>query len=288
MKLLSTLSILNTYRILCVACTLLWSTLSTAAPPNLMLANSYHNEIDLTQYWVSEKLDGVRAYWDGAQLVSRQGTVFAAPDWFIAQLPPEPLDGELWMGRGQFEPTSAAVRRLTPQDDEWRIIRLMVFDMPQVGGDFDQRLQHMRALFATLNPIDTPNLALIEQEKLPNQTILMQRLDTVVRAGGEGLMLHLGSAPYRGLRSDDLLKLKPFDDAEATVLAHIAGQGKYRGMLGALLMQTDAGVQFKIGTGLSDAQRRNPPPIGTVITYRYRGVTVNGVPRFASFMRVRN
>ena len=281
-------SIQRAYQILCLVCALCYSVVTTAAAPSLMLANSYHEDTHIPDYWVSEKLDGVRAYWDGAQLISRQGTVFAVPDWFKAQLPSEPLDGELWMGRGQFEATSAAVRRLTPQDDEWRKIRLMVFDMPQVGGDFDQRLEYMRALFATFNPIDTPNLALIEQEKLPNQKILMQRLDAVVRAGGEGLMLHLGSAPYRGLRSDDLLKLKPFDDAEATVLAHIAGQGKYRGMLGALLVQTDAGVQFKIGTGLSDAQRRAPPAVGTLITYRYRGVTVNGVPRFASFMRVRN
>ncbi len=280
-------SIQRVYQILCLVCTLCWSVVSTAAAPSLMLANSYYEDIHIPDYWVSEKLDGVRAYWDGAQLISRQGTVFAVPDWLKAQLPSEPLDGELWMGRGQFEATSAAVRRLKPQDDEWRKIRLMVFDMPQVGGDFDQRLQYMRALFATFNPIDTPNLALIEQEKLPNQKILMQRLDAVVRAGGEGLMLHLGRAPYRGVRSDDLLKLKRFEDAEATVLAHIAGTGKYQGMMGALLVQTSAGVQFKIGTGFSDAERRNPPPIGSQITYRYRSMTSKGVPRFASFMRVR-
>jgi DNA ligase-1 len=176
------------------------------------------------------------------------------------------------------------VRKTTPVDSEWRGIRFMVFDMPAQAGDFNQRLQQLRALFAHTH---SPYIAMVAQEKLPNQKALMARLDQVVNAGGEGLMLHLGSAPYRGVRSDDLLKLKRFEDAEATVLAHIAGTGKYQGMMGALLVQTSAGVQFKIGTGFSDAERRNPPPIGSQITYRYRSVTSKGVPRFASFMRVR-
>ncbi len=264
--------------LLCAAM-LAWGT-----TPNLMLANSYHEDINLSDYWVSEKLDGVRAYWDGTQLISRQGNVFAVPAWFSAEFPNVSLDGELWMGRGTFDALSGAVRKTTPVDSEWRGIRFMVFDMPAQAGDFNQRLQQLRALFAHTH---SPYIAMVAQEKLPNQKALMARLDQVVNAGGEGLMLHLGSAPYRGVRSDDLLKLKRFEDAEATVLAHIAGTGKYQGMMGALLVQTSAGVQFKIGTGFSDAERRNPPPIGSQITYRYRSVTSKGVPRFASFMRVR-
>ena len=264
--------------LLCAAM-LAWGT-----TPNLMLANSYHEDINLSDCWVSEKLDGVRAYWDGTQLISRQGNVFAVPAWFSAEFPNVSLDGELWMGRGTFDALSGAVRKTTPVDSEWRGIRFMVFDMPAQAGDFNQRLQQLRALFAHTH---SPYIAMVAQEKLPNQKALMARLDQVVNAGGEGLMLHLGSAPYRGVRSDDLLKLKRFEDAEATVLAHIAGTGKYQGMMGALLVQTSAGVQFKIGTGFSDAERRNPPPIGSQITYRYRSVTSKGVPRFASFMRVR-
>jgi len=254
------------------------------ATPKLMLANSYHEDINVTDYWVSEKLDGVRAYWNGTQLISRQGNVFAAPDWFTADFPKIPLDGELWMGRGTFETLSGAVRKTTPVDSEWRAIRLMVFDMPEQAGDFNQRLETLRRMFAQKH---SPYITLVAQEKLPSQKALMARLDEVVNAGGEGLMLHLGSAPYRGVRSDDLLKLKRFEDAEATVLAHIAGTGKYQGAMGALLVQNSAGVQFKIGTGFSDAQRKNPPPIGSQITYRYRSITNKGVPRFASFMRVR-
>ena len=271
-------------RMMCAGYLLCAAMLAWGATPNLMLANSYRADINLSEYWVSEKLDGVRAYWDGTQLISRQGNVIAVPAWFSAEFPSVPLDGELWMGRGTFEALSGAVRKTTPVDSEWRGIRFMVFDMPEQAGDFNQRLQQLRALFAHTH---SPYITMVAQEKLPNQKALMARLDQVVNAGGEGLMLHLGSAPYRGVRSDDLLKLKRFEDAEATVLAHIAGTGKYQGMMGALLVQTSAGVQFKIGTGFSDAQRRNPPPIGSQITYRYRSVTGKGVPRFASFMRVR-
>lgn len=267
-----------------LCCLMCFMPMTWGATPKLMLANSYHEDINVTDYWVSEKLDGVRAYWNGTQLISRQGNVFAAPDWFTADFPKIPLDGELWMGRGTFETLSGAVRKTTPVDSEWRAIRLMVFDMPEQAGDFNQRLETLRRMFAQKH---SPYITLVAQEKLPSQKALMARLDEVVNAGGEGLMLHLGSAPYRGVRSDDLLKLKRFEDAEATVLAHIAGTGKYQGMMGALLVQTSAGVQFKIGTGFSDAQRKNPPPIGSQITYRYRSITNKGVPRFASFMRVR-
>ncbi len=271
-------------RMVWLCCLMCFMPMTWGATPKLMLANSYHEDINVTDYWVSEKLDGVRAYWNGTQLISRQGNVFAAPDWFTADFPKIPLDGELWMGRGTFETLSGAVRKTTPVDSEWRAIRLMVFDMPEQAGDFNQRLETLRRMFAQKH---SPYITLVAQEKLPSQKALMARLDEVVNAGGEGLMLHLGSAPYRGVRSDDLLKLKRFEDAEATVLAHIAGTGKYQGMMGALLVQTSAGVQFKIGTGFSDAQRKNPPPIGSDITYRYRSITSKGVPRFASFMRIR-
>ena len=271
-------------RMVWLCCLMCFMPMTWGATPKLMLANSYHEDINVTDYWVSEKLDGVRAYWNGTQLISRQGNVFAAPDWFTADFPKIPLDGELWMGRGTFETLSGAVRKTTPVDSEWRAIRLMVFDMPEQAGDFNQRLETLRRMFAQKH---SPYITLVAQEKLPSQKALMARLDEVVNAGGEGLMLHLGSAPYRGVRSDDLLKLKRFEDAEATVLAHIAGTGKYQGAMGALLVQNSAGVQFKIGTGFSDAQRKNPPPIGSQITYRSRSITNKGVPRFASFMRVR-
>lgn len=256
-----------------------------APPPELLSAKIYSGESRLDDYWVSEKLDGVRAYWSGKHLISRQGNTFNAPPWFTAKFPAIPLDGELWMGRGTFEQVSGCVRQVSPNDSQWRKIRYMVFDMPVPEYTFDQRLQQLEKL---VNNLEIPHLQLVRQFKVSSQAVLMRELDSVVNQGGEGLMLHRGASLYFGGRSDDLLKLKTSEDAEAVVIAHLPGKGKYQGMMGALLVETPEGLRFKIGTGFSDALRANPPPPGALITYKYFGRTINNIPRFASFLRVRH
>ncbi len=258
---------------------------ATITKPALMLAKPYRSEIELHEYWVSEKLDGVRAYWNGSQLISRQGNTFTAPQWFTADFPTTPLDGELWMGRNRFAEVSGAVRRHVPDSEQWQRIRFMVFDLPAEPGDFNLRLQALRKLVNTLN---SPYIALVKQHKVNDEAALMRELDHVTTGGGEGLMLHLGSAPYRGIRSNDLLKLKRFSDAEAVVIGYLPGKGKYNGMLGALIVKTPEGRKFKIGSGFSDEQRRHPPAIGSTVSYKYQGTTASGLPRFASFFRERN
>lgn len=252
------------------------------APP-LLLANVY-DDVDLSEYWVSEKLDGVRAYWDGTRLVSRRGNVLNAPAWFSAGFPEVSLDGELWMGRNTFEALSAAVRRHNPDVEEWRKIRYMVFDLPAESESFNHRLAKLRSI---VGECASPYLALVGQVRVGSRVELQQRLRMVVSAGGEGLMLHKGSSLYRSGRSDDLLKLKHYQDAEARVIGYIPGKGKFEGMLGSLLVELPDGRRFRIGTGFSDAERREPPRLGSLVTYRYHGLTSNGLPRFASFMRVR-
>jgi DNA ligase-1 len=254
-----------------------------AAPP-LLLANVLRPDIDPSRYLVSEKYDGVRAIWDGRLLRFRSGREVHAPRWFLEKLPPEPLDGELWLGRGRFEDLSALVRRTEPQDEEWRQLRYMVFELPEAPGPFSERARRLREIVAAAR---WPQLVAVEQAPIPDRAWLQARLDAVVREGAEGLMLHLADAPYSTGRSDVLLKLKPLLDTEAVVVAHVAGKGKFAGMLGALKVETPEGKRFVIGTGFSDAVRRNPPPVGTTITYTYRGVTKNGLPRFASYLRVR-
>ena len=256
----------------------------TGAPP-LLLANVYREDVALDRYWVSEKLDGVRAYWDGERLRSRKGNPINAPPWFVAHFPRVPLDGELWMGRGAFERLSGAVRRQRPDDAQWREIRFMVFDLPSSPATFDRRLQRLRVMFET---VASPYVALVEQFRVSGRAELMERLDRVVAGGGEGLMLHKGSSLYAAGRSDDLLKLKTHEDAEAVVIGHLPGKGRLTGMLGALLVETPEGLRFRLGTGFSDEERRNPPPLGATVTYRHHGRTRNGVPRFASFLRIRD
>jgi DNA ligase-1 len=255
-------------------------------PPAMLLANVISDDIDITQYLVSEKYDGVRAQWDGKVLRFRGGGVVNAPAWFIAKLPADmPLDGELWIARGQFEAVSGATRKQSPVDAEWQRINYLVFEAPNMAGTFAERVARLRERITEIN---WPQLKLIEQSRVTDRKALKRKLDQVVKLGGEGLMVHLADAVYVTGRSNVLLKLKPHLDTEAVVVAHVPGRGKYAGMLGALEVKTPDGVVFKIGTGFTDAQRKNPPAIGATITYTYRDVTKNGVPRFASFLRVRD
>ena len=255
-----------------------------AQPPALQLAKVYQPGMPLDGYWVSEKLDGVRAYWDGAQLWSKGGNRIAAPEWFTRGYPDQAMEGELWMGRGRFAEVSAAVHRLRPQAQEWRQIRLMLFDLPESRQPFAVRVQEMRALVAASSSY---TLEMITQTPATDHDRLMQQLDKVMARGGEGLMLHHGDSVYHAGRSDAVLKVKRYQDAEARVIGHVGGQGKFAGMLGALQVETDDGRRFRLGTGFSDAERRDPPPIGSTVTFKYYGLTATGLPRFASFLRVR-
>lgn len=256
-----------------------------AAAPPLMLAGQWRDGPDVSRYWVSEKLDGVRARWDGQALWTRGGHRIEPPPGFTRGWPAQPLDGELWGGRGRFEHASAIVRMHPPDEAGWRGLRLMVFDLPGHAGTFDQRLAALRALVARTA---APSLELIPQRRIADTAALHHHLSATVAAGGEGLMLHHQDNYYTAGRSDGLLKLKPWDDAEARVIAHLPGKGKYAGLLGALMVERADGARFRIGSGFKDAQRMAPPPVGSLVTYRYNGLTTNGLPRFARFLRVRD
>lgn len=259
-----------------------WS--AAAAAPSPMLASQWRDGPDVSRYWVSEKLDGVRARWDGHALWTRAGNRVDAPDGFTRGWPRQPLDGELWAGRGRFEHASSTVRRYPPDAAAWRSLRLMVFDLPAHPGTFDQRLAALRVLFERTA---SPTLELIPQQRIADTRALRRQLEATVAAGGEGLMLHHQDNRYIAGRSAGLLKLKPWNDADARVVAHLPGKGRYAGMLGALLVERADGVRFRIGSGFKDAQRMAPPAIGSLVTYRYTGLTANGLPRFARFLRVR-
>lgn len=261
---------------------------SPAQPPALMLAQVHTSRHPLAGVWVSEKYDGVRGYWDGQQLRTRGGHALAAPAWFTAGWPAQPLDGELWAGRGRFAQAVATVRDQRPDEAAWRALRYMVFDLPAHGGVFDERLP---VLQATVLQIAQPWVQAVVHTPATDAKALQRQLDATVRAGGEGLMLHQGNTRYTPQRTDGLRKLKPHADAEARVLAHVPGQGKHAGHMGALWVELAAqegrpAQRFKLGTGFSDAERAAPPPVGSWVTYRYRGHTAQGVPRFASFVRL--
>lgn len=256
-----------------------------AAPPRVMLPTVYKAGIAVDQYWVSEKLDGVRGRWDGHHLWTRSGQAIDLPTWFTAGWPTLPMDGELWVARGRFEQVSDTVRAQYAGDKAWRVMHFMVFDLPADPGRFESRVRHMRTLLANTG---IAWLRPIPQFRVHDAATLDARLEAIAAAGGEGLVLHHRDARYHAGRSEDLLKYKPYDDAEARVVAHSAGRGKYTGMLGALIVQRPDGLRFRIGSGFTDAQRADPPAVGSHVTYRYNGLTANGVPRFARFLHVRH
>ena len=253
------------------------------APP-LMLAEVYRPGLPLADYWVSEKYDGVRGYWDGKQLWTRGGERIAAPAWFTAALPALPMDGELWAGRGRFAHAVSTVRAEKPVDAAWREIRFMVFDLPTSPGDFTTRLAALRKLL----PItEAPWIVAVPQLRATTHEELQALLDKTVRMGGEGLMLHRGGSLYRAERNADLVKVKPFEDADARVVSYVPGRGKHAARMGALWVETEDGKRFKLGSGFSDAEREKPPAIGSWVSYRFNGTTSNGLPRFARFLRER-
>lgn len=263
---------------------LLIASATHASPPPIQLASKYHQDIVIDQYWVSEKLDGVRGYWDGERLLSKQGNRFNPPSWFSAGFPDYPIDGELWIARNTFAQVSGIVRQKHADESEWRGITFMIFDLPNHTGTFSERIQAMQQLAKQVN---SPYLTMIPQQKVTSHQALHKKLDEIIAGGGEGLMLHHQDAYYQVKRSEDLMKLKRYDDDEAIVLAHLPGKGKHLGRMGALLVKNNAGQVFKIGTGFTDQEREAPPAIGSTITYQYIGHTKNGLPRFASYLRIR-
>lgn len=257
--------------------------LSQANVNDIQLAVEQRAEAPISEYLISEKLDGVRGYWDGKHLFTRSGRLISSPPWFTHGFPDYTLDGELWMGRGTFEQISSLIRSKHPSQERWREVKFMVFDLPSHSQMFAERYAIARSELATRSPY----LSVVEQKQFDTVQALDIWFNRVIDEGGEGLMLHHNQSLYLSGRNRDVIKLKPLYDAEARVVAHQEGKGKFHGMLGALVVETPSGIRFKLGTGFTVNERRHPPKVGAMVTYQYSGLTQKGTPRFASFLRVR-
>lgn len=250
--------------------------LGSISDPSVLSKNS-------AQFLLSEKLDGVRAYWNGEQLYFRSGRVINAPAWFTAGFPKHELDGELWMGRASFEQLSAIVRRQTPVDEQWRQVHYCLFESPHAPGTFQARIAQ---LTAEASQLQIPWLRVISQEPVSSFDQIQTKLRELVAKKAEGVVLHRADAPFESGRSAHAYKLKPQLDAEAKVVGFQPGKGKYQDRMGALLLETKEGKRFKLGTGFDDETRLHPPPLASWVTYRYRDLTSTGLPKFASYLRV--
>lgn len=251
--------------------------------PPILLAHPWTPDVDPTGWWMSEKLDGVRAYWNGKDFISRQGNTYLAPEWFKEGLPKYPVDGELWMARQKFQETLSVVRSFDAGDDAWKKITYMIFDVPDSTAPFEIRKQLLRSIEK-----DAYNTVSVAQEECLSVEHLRDTLRAREALGAEGLMLRQPGSLYEVGRSHTCLKVKSFHEAEAEVIGYVAGKKRNKGVTGALSVRMPDGKEFDIGTGLSDAERRSPPKIGAMITYRYTETTKGGVPKCASYICERN
>ena len=232
---------------------------------------------------MSEKLDGIRAYWNGEELLSRKGKTLYPPKGFIKDFPPFELDGELWSKRGDFENIQSIVMDKIPSD-KWKEIKYMLFEAPHVKGNFLQRLQKVQKYIDEKRLL---HVKVIEQKKCKNTKNMQEFLQSVLDRGGEGLIVKDASREYFTGRSSSVLKVKKVYDMEAEVIGYKEGRGKFSGMMGSLHVRLKDGIDFFVGSGFSSEVRQNPPKIGSVVTFKYYGFTKKGKPKFASFMRVR-
>ncbi|MEA3544121.1 MAG: DNA ligase [Thermodesulfobacteriota bacterium] len=248
-----------------------------------MLPQIYSEQVDVGGWLMSEKLDGVRGFWDGQRLFSKNGHPLNPPQKFIHDFPDFPVEGELWGGRGTFEQTMAIVKR-KHSHDEWLQLKFAIFDVPDAPGDFTHRIKIAQDWFDN-HP--SHYAFVILQTPVRDNDHLQQELQRIEQLDGEGLIVRNPGAFYSSGRSMEILKVKSFQDAEATVIAHFPGQGKHAGRLGSMLVKMDNGIPFKIGTGFSDEEREHPPVVGEIITFKFYGKYQSGIPRFPSFLRVR-
>jgi len=281
---------------------LLWQ-IAAASKPNLFLLKNYRPDQNVTGWVMSEKLDGVRAYWDGSRLISRGGLILNPPDWFIAGFPPFELDGEIWSHRNDFEHIVSIVRQQQPSAN-WADLNYHVFEVPHQAGGLLQRLSVLQHYLdgsvrhslekhgVNAIPVTAPYLKVVAQTTIDSRQALQEFFDHIIKAGGEGVVVRNPAARYQTGRLDDALKLKAFQDAECEVVGYRPGHGKYQGLTGALKCRAQLpdkkSAMIWIGSGLNDRQRKNPPAIGSVVTFKYYGLTRRGIPRFPVYLRVRN
>lgn len=270
------------YSIVTVLCLLFFGSGSQAL--DIMQPRVYEGDIDVSNWLMSEKLDGVRGYWDGRRLLSKNGLPFDPPRAFTRNFPDFEIEGEIWGGRNTFQKTIGVVKKHGPHAG-WLDLKFAIFDAPTTPGGFEERLKKAADWFAE-HPSEFAFV--IKHHPVESRQFLSEELKRIEALGGEGIILRRRGSLYSPGRSDDILKLKPYSDMEAVVIAHLPGKGRNAGRMGSLLVELPASrIRFKIGTGFSDEIRENPPPAGSVITFKYYGFYESGIPKFPSFLKIR-
>jgi len=258
--------------------TLFISVIAFASKPELLLLQTYKNQ-NITGWVMSEKLDGIRAYWDGKNLLTRSGKTIHAPKWFTKDYPTFEIDGELWSKRADFENISSIVRDKIPKND-WKQIKHYIFEVPNAKGGLSERLKKV-------NNLTHKYIRDVKQIKIKDKNHLKEFLQEIESKKGEGVVVRDPSKLYISKRTSSALKVKNFKDTECEVIGHTEGKGKLKGLLGAIKCKLKNGITFKIGSGFNMEERRDPPKIGYIVTFKYKEFTKYGKPRFPVYLRVR-
>ncbi len=251
-------------------------------------------KLDLTKYFVQPKLDGVRASWDGKQLLSRTGKLFTPSENFLSRLPtPEDLakrsikiiEGELLYtyvdNMSRLDRFSKTVSIVRSKSADWYNINMNFFDCVLANPWSSYTTRH-RAMIGG-------NYRTVNNYFVKDKEDLMRLYKDIIKYGQEGLMLKLKDGGYQGgVRA--VLKLKPKNDFEVKVVGVVEGLGKYKGMIGALKCLTEEGASFNVGSGLNDEQRKQAHTmyINKYITVEHEGLGRAGRPRFPVFKSIRN
>lgn len=234
--------------------------------PPLALPSDWDGEQDLAGWWLSEKYDGFRAYWNGEELLTKNGAAFRTPPWFIADLPDMPIDGELWCGRGTLEQIASIVQGA--DGDRWQAVSFVVFDLAASGISVEERQwELLRALRGCRHA------RAVSQTHCAGNGHAREMLAAVESEGGEGLVARAPGSFYEQGRSPSLLKIKSLRDAEAHVIEHRPR---------SIVLETDDGIRFAVNC--PDYDR---PALGEVVTFQYSGLTARGVPKCARLWRIR-
>ena len=254
-------------------------------------------------WYLSEKFDGYRCLWDGKNFYSRGGNIFVTPEWFKAYMPPGiPLDGELYLGRENFE-KCGIFRKKKPDNAEWIKwnVKYLIFDSPNCPGGFEKRIQFLEKIIAdrckcNKKKLKIPSnvncpLILAKQIKVKNEAEVEKYFKNLVKKGAEGVMLRAPNSLYETKRSAFLLKVKQFFDDECKIVGYQEGSGKYSGMLGSFKCELvkNPKIKFTI-SGINDTIRKNykkTHPIGTIVTFTYMGTSSKGIPRHPNYLRIR-
>lgn len=248
---------------------------------DLQRGKNYKQHHTIKNWVMSEKLDGIRAYWNTKELLTRKGNKIYAPKWFIKSLPNFELDGELWTKRDDFENIQSIVMDKKPSK-KWKEITYNIFEVPNQKGDFFSRLELVQKY---IEKGKLQYIKVIKQIKIKDKAHLEEFMNEIINKKGEGVIVKNPDLEYFQGRNSNILKVKKFSDMEGKVIGINISQKT--GVLKSLKVKLENGITFNLGTGFTKKQRENSFTVGTIVSFKYYGFTKNGKPKFASFLRVR-